>query len=78
MRSVFHVAIKSARRLGMRAVMLIGDDFQFEWGDWNGCFTPTASEPGAVVSGTPPERRPRRVTSTLMCATSAGGLRTPR
>jgi hypothetical protein len=20
--------------------MFIGDDFQFEWGDWNPCFTP--------------------------------------
>lgn len=34
-REVFRVAIGSARRIGMQAVMFIGDDFQFEWGDWN-------------------------------------------
>lgn len=38
-REVFAVAIKSARRRGMPAVMFIGDDFQFEWGDWNAGFT---------------------------------------
>lgn len=42
-REVFDVAIKSAHRRGMQAVMLIGDDFQFEWGDWNACFPPLAS-----------------------------------
>lgn len=39
---VFAVAIKSARRRGMPAVMFIGGDFQFEWGDWNACFTASA------------------------------------
>ncbi|MGB3483590.1 MAG: hypothetical protein WBB07_15415 [Mycobacterium sp.] len=34
-RSVFRVASDSAHRRGMRAVMFTGDDFQFEWGDWN-------------------------------------------
>ncbi|MBS1694023.1 MAG: hypothetical protein JST91_17555 [Actinobacteria bacterium] len=113
-RSVFHVAIKSARRRRMRAVMFIGDAFQLEWGDWNGCLAsfnhcqseqptgasvlrragrrlevPAAAQsstiepalrcPGTVaVSETPPERHPRRVTSTLMSRTSAGGLRKPR
>lgn len=38
-RSVFRVAIDSARRRTMRAVMFIGDDFQFEWGDWNAGLT---------------------------------------
>lgn len=38
-REVFAVATKSARRRGMPAVMFIGDDFQFEWGDWNAGFT---------------------------------------
>ncbi|WP_255773543.1 hypothetical protein [Mycobacteroides abscessus] len=42
-RDVFRVAIDSARRRDMRAVMFIGDDFQFEWGDWNGGFTAPAS-----------------------------------
>ncbi|WP_441962718.1 hypothetical protein [Mycolicibacterium houstonense] len=42
-RDVFRVAIDSARRRDMRAVMLIGDDFQFEWGVWNGCFAASAS-----------------------------------
>ena len=42
-RGVFRVAIDSARRRDMRAVIFIGDDFQFEWGDWNGCFTASAS-----------------------------------
>lgn len=44
-RSVFRVAINSARRRGMPAVMFIGDDFQFEWGDWNAnaCLTQSAS-----------------------------------
>lgn len=41
-REVFAVAIKSARRRGMPAVMFIGDDFQFEWGDWNAGFTAPA------------------------------------
>lgn len=34
-REVFEAAKRSARRINMRAVMFIGDDFQFEWGDWN-------------------------------------------
>ncbi|MGV0740637.1 hypothetical protein ABQF35_30255 [Mycobacterium syngnathidarum] len=41
-RDVFQVAIKSACRRGMPAVMFIGDDFQFEWGDWNAGFTAAA------------------------------------
>lgn len=41
-RSVFQVAIKTARRRGMPAVMFIGDSFQFEWGDWNAGFTASA------------------------------------
>lgn len=44
-REVFEVAIGSARRRGMRAVMFIGDGFQFEWGDWNAHFTPSANTP---------------------------------
>lgn len=36
-RVVFRVAINSARRRAMPAVMFLGDDFQFEWGDWNPC-----------------------------------------
>ncbi|SHR98182.1 Uncharacterised protein [Mycobacteroides abscessus subsp. abscessus] len=44
-REVFEVAIKSARRRGMRAVMFIGDSFQFEWGDWNASLTQSASRP---------------------------------
>lgn len=36
--SVFQAAIKSARRRGMPAVMFIGGNFQFEWGDWNAGF----------------------------------------
>lgn len=42
-RSVFQVAIKSACQRSMRAVMFIGDDFQFEWGDWNAGFTASAA-----------------------------------
>lgn len=42
-RSVFQVAVKSARQRRMPAVMFIGDDFQFEWGNWNAHFTPSAS-----------------------------------
>jgi len=42
-REVFAVAVESARRRTMQAVMFIGDDFQFEWGHWNACFTPSAS-----------------------------------
>lgn len=45
-RSVFRVAIDSARRRRMPAVMFIGDDFQLEWGDWNACFTSSASSSG--------------------------------
>lgn len=41
-RQVFRVAIDSALRRDMRAVMFIGDDFQFEWGDWNASFTQSA------------------------------------
>jgi hypothetical protein len=44
-RSVFRVAIRSARRRSMRAVMFIGDGFQFEWGDWNASLTQYASRP---------------------------------
>lgn len=44
-REVFEVAIGSARRRGMRAVMFIGDDFQFEWGDWNASLTQSANTP---------------------------------
>jgi hypothetical protein len=54
-RSVFRVAIDSARRRRMPAVMFIGDDFQFEWGDWNACVTPSASTShpkGTGVAGT--------------------------
>jgi hypothetical protein len=40
-RDVFRVAIDSARRRGMRAVMFVGDGFQFEWGDWNPRFAPS-------------------------------------
>ncbi|BBX38058.1 hypothetical protein MMAG44476_34419 [Mycolicibacterium mageritense DSM 44476 = CIP 104973] len=39
---VFAVAIDSARRRTMQAVMFVGDDFQFEWGDWNAGFTASA------------------------------------
>ncbi|TXH28733.1 MAG: hypothetical protein E6R06_00255 [Mycobacterium sp.] len=44
-REAFEVAINSARRRGMRAVMFIGDDFQFEWGDWNASLPQPASRP---------------------------------
>ncbi|MGV0675712.1 hypothetical protein ABQE62_05900 [Mycolicibacterium fortuitum] len=50
-RSVFRVAIDSARRRSMRAVMFIGDDFQFEWGDWNPCFARSASSSSEQSSG---------------------------
>lgn len=42
-RGVFRAVIKSACWLDMRAVMLIGDNFQFEWGDWNGSLTESSS-----------------------------------
>ncbi|MEB3023084.1 hypothetical protein [[Mycobacterium] crassicus] len=42
-RDVFRVAIDSARRRAMRALTFIGDDFQFEWGDWNGFYTSSTS-----------------------------------
>lgn len=50
---VFAVAIKSARRRGMPAVMFIGDDFQFEWGDWNACFTASAGTAYSRDMGSP-------------------------
>lgn len=43
LRSVFRAATASAHRRRMRAVMFIGDDFQLEWGDWNGCLTSSAT-----------------------------------
>lgn len=49
-RSVFRVAIDSARRRDMRAVMFIGDDFQFEWGDWNGSVTSTRRSSASAVT----------------------------
>lgn len=50
-RSVFRVAIDSARRRGMRALMFIGDDFQFEWGDWNACLTVDLGYSEELASG---------------------------
>ncbi|MEZ0385303.1 hypothetical protein [Mycobacterium sp. pW045] len=44
-RRVFSVAIDSALRCGMRAVMFIGNNFQFEWGDWNGYLASFESSP---------------------------------
>lgn len=35
--AVQRLAAKAACRRDMRAVMLIGENFQFEWGNWNGC-----------------------------------------
>jgi hypothetical protein len=50
-RSVFRVAIDSARRRAMRAVTFVGDDFQLEWGDWNACLTPSSSTPHPKETG---------------------------
>ncbi|WP_458317928.1 hypothetical protein [Mycolicibacterium brisbanense] len=71
-RSVFQVAIDSARRRTMQAVMFIGDDFQFEWGNWNVSFAPSAStrhpnEPR--MPATCPPRRSRVVQSPTASAT---------
>jgi hypothetical protein len=49
LRSVFRAAIKSACRRDMRALMLLGESFQFEWGDWNGCLA-AAGEPDLAAS----------------------------
>ncbi|MCV7084391.1 hypothetical protein [Mycolicibacter hiberniae] len=54
LRSVFHAATASARRRGMRAVMFVGDGFQLEWGDWNGCLASSATteHPGGIAAAT--------------------------
>jgi hypothetical protein len=58
-RSVFRAAVHSAIRRRMRGVMFIGDDFHFEWGDWNPCFTP-AEENIVGALAAPPCHRPVR------------------
>ena len=60
-RSVFRAAIQSATRCRMRAVMFIGDDFQFEWGDWNPCVTPPEESVMGELAAAPCHRPVRRL-----------------
>lgn len=66
-RRVFRAAVGSARRRGMRAVMFLGYGYQFEWGDWNACFTTSAttrcSGVYAAASGALPNAERRRYPS---------------
>jgi hypothetical protein len=66
-RSVFRAAVHSAIRRRMRGVVFIGDDFQFEWGDWNPCFTP----PEESIMG------PRCAMGRIRASTSLIGSSTP-
>lgn len=72
MRSIFRAAIHSAIRCRMLGMVFIGDDFQFEWGDWNPCVDPTEeSTMGAQV----PAPRHRPVRRLQLCPTPPLSLR---
>ncbi|WNG79983.1 hypothetical protein C6A86_017100 [Mycobacterium sp. ITM-2016-00316] len=72
-RSIFRAAIHSAIRCRMRAVMFIGDEFQFEWGDWNPCFTPPEESVMGALAAAPCHRPVRRLQP---CPTPPLSLRT--
>ncbi|MDZ7882570.1 MAG: hypothetical protein U5N53_06500 [Mycobacterium sp.] len=71
-RSVFRAAIQSATRCRMRGVKFIGDDFQFEWGDWNPCFTQSQE---SIIGGLAAAPCHRPVQRLQPCPTTSLSLR---